>query len=308
MGLGARWRVARVATAGLAVTTVVGSGLVSGLAATTRLAAAATGGRVDVVAGFYPIAFAVQRVGGARVTVTNLTPVGVEPHDLELTTRERDRLEDADLVVVLGGGFQPAVEDVARRRDGATLVLLDRLRVEGRTQDPHVWLDPRLMRAIVDEISDALADVDPRGAARYRANAAALGTELDALDARYREGLADCDRRLVVTAHEAFGHLARAYDLRQEGLTGISPDAEPDPARLGELADLAREEGVTTIFTEDLVSARLARTLAREAGGLRVQVLHPLEGLTPRDLRRGADYVSVMDRNLVRLRRALGCR
>jgi zinc transport system substrate-binding protein len=95
--------------------------------------------------------------------------------------------------------------------------------------------------------------------------------------------------------------------LRQEGAAGLSPDEEPNPRRLGELADLVEEKGVTTIFTEQLVSPRIAETLAREAGGVKTAVLNPLEGLSADEVDRGDDYVTVMDRNLARLRAALGC-
>ena len=261
--------------------------------------------RVEVVAAFYPLAWAAEQVGGRRVAVVDLTPAGTEPHDLELTTDQRDRIEDADVVLVLGDGFQPSVEDAAEARDRGTVELLPRLRVDG--DDPHVWLDPMRMQQIVDETAAALTAADPAGAAAYARNAAATSAELVALDTRYREGLADCARNLLVTAHEAFGYLASAYGLRQVGVAGLAPDAEPDPKRLGELADLAERRGVTTVFAEELVSPRIARTLAREAGGLRVAVLNPLEGLTAAERRRGDDYLSVMDTNLARIRTGLGC-
>ncbi len=90
-------------------------------------------------------------------------------------------------------------------------------------------------------------------------------------------------------------------------MSGLAPDAEPSARRLGELADLARTKGVTTIFTEELVSPKVAQTLAREAGGLRTAVLNPLEGLTDREQARGDDYFGVMRSNLRKLQRALGC-
>jgi len=266
--------------------------------------------KVDVVAGFYPLAWAAERVGGKRVAVRNLTPAGTEPHDLELTTDQRDDIQDADVVLLLGEGFQSAVEDAAEARDSGTVELLRRLPIDHRAGklDPHVWLDPGLMRSIVDETAAALTKADPAGAATYARNAAAVSAELDALDTRFADGLADCDRNLVVTAHEAFGYLAAAYGLRQLGVSGLAPDVEPDPKRLGELADLVERKGVTTIFTEELVSPRIAQTLAREAGGLRTATLNPLEGLTAKEIARGDDYLSVMDTNLARLRAALGCR
>jgi zinc transport system substrate-binding protein len=279
------------------------AGVVVAVLATLAPAAAAATTKQQVVASFYPLAYAAERVGGSRVRVTNLTPAGVEPHDLELSTDQLDQLLDADLVVDLGGGFQPAVEQATEQRDGPTVTVLDDSAQSG---DPHVWLDPVRMSRIVTEVQRALTKIDPRGRETYRANADRFRAELAALDGRYRTGLADCRRRLIVTSHEAFGHLARRYDVRQEGVAGISPDAEPDPKRLADLADLVEREHVTVVFTEALVSPRIADTLAREAG-VRTETLDPLEGLTKRAQKRGENYVSVMDDNLNKLRAALGC-
>ena len=130
--------------------------------------------------------------------------------------------------------------------------------------------------------------------------------ELTTLDTRYRDALTHCQRTVIVTGHEAFGYLAKRYGLRQEGVAGLSPDAEPDAKRIAQLSDLVKRLGVTTVFTEDLVSPRIADTLAREAG-VKTETLNPLEGLTDRELGRGDGYVSVMDANLAKLRTALGC-
>ena len=264
-------------------------------------------GRTEVVASFFPLAEAAAQVGGRHVVVHNLTPPGTEPHDLELSTRSVDELDGADLAVVLGDDFQPAVEDAARRRDGATLVALDVVGGELRADDPHVWLDPARMVDIVDAVSARLARVDPSHAQTYRRRADRYTAALRSLDGEYRDGLAQCTRRLVVTSHDAFGYLASAFDLEQRSVSGLSPDAEPDARKLGELADLARSKGVTTVFSEEMVSPRVARTVAREAGGLRVATLNPLEGLSAREQRAGEDYVSVMRANLRALQRALDC-
>jgi zinc transport system substrate-binding protein len=290
--------VLRVRTAILS--TVIAGALVAGSAVVAPGVAGAAS-KQSVVASFYPIAWAVQQVGGPRVSVTNLTPAGAEPHDLELTPDQIDEVLDAKAVFELGQGFQPAVEDAAKQRDGATVQLLPQ-----GTKDPHIWLDPVRMAAIVRTVQRELTKVDPKGRAVYARNAGRVAGELDALNTRYRDGLAHCDRTVIVTAHEAFGHLARRYGLRQEGVAGLSPDAEPDAKRIAQLTDLVKRLGVTTIFTEELVSPRIADTLAREAG-VKTETMNPLEGLTDRELHGGADYVSVMDTNLTKLQAALGC-
>jgi zinc transport system substrate-binding protein len=240
--------------------------------------------------------------------VSNLTPAGAEPHDLELTPDQIDAVLDADLMLELGHNFQPAVEKSAAQRDGPTVKVLDRLAAaKSHSNDPHVWLDPVLMQALVTQVERALTKADPTHRAVYARNARAFRSELAALDVRYRDGLANCERKLIVTAHEAFGYLARRYGLRQEGVAGLSPDDEPDPNRIAQLTDLARREHATVVFTEELVSPRIADTLAREAG-VRTAVLNPLEGLTDRERRTGANYITVMDDNLRTLRSALGCK
>jgi zinc transport system substrate-binding protein len=270
-----------------------------------------------VVAAFYPVAYAAQRVGGDRVQVTNLTPAGAEPHDLELTPKQIDQILDADVVFDMGRRFQPAVEKAATERDGPTVTLLDRLPIRAGHKtvaegdptalDPHVWLDPVLMQHIVRTVQTALTKADPKGRAAYTRNADAFEQQLRELDQRYRTALADCAVHVIVTSHEAFGYLAKRYHLRQEGVAGLSPDAEPDARRLAQLTDLVERDHIKVVFTETLVSPRIADTLAREAG-VSTDVLDPLEGLTDSDIARGANYITVMNRNLAKLSHALDCK
>jgi zinc transport system substrate-binding protein len=162
------------------------------------------------------------------------------------------------------------------------------------------------MSAIVRQVAGLLTTVDPARASTYRSKAARYVARLDGVDARYRMGLASCARHEIVTSHEAFGWLAARYGLVQLGITGLNPEAEPTAAKLSELTDLVHRDHVTTVFTETLVSPRAAAALAREAG-VRTEVLDPIEGLTKSEESTGADYVSLMDANLVKLRTALGC-
>ena len=273
--------------------------------------------KVTVTAAFFPLAAAVAQVGGSLVKVTNLTPAGVEPHDIELNTQQAESVLDADLAVMVGNGFQPQVEDIAADRSGPTLNVLKALPInagdkkveegDATALDPHVWLDPVLYQSVVDAIASALSKVDPDHAADYTANAAAYNAKLATLNTEYETGLANCSRQLLVTAHEAFGWLTQRYGLIPEGIAGISPDAEPNPQRLADLTDLVEKKGVTTIYTEDLVSPKVSRTLAREAGGLKTATLNPLEGLTAKQIKAGATYISEMQDNLQAIQKGLGC-
>lgn len=268
------------------------------------------GDRQSVVAGFYPLAEAAERVGGSRVDVTNLTPPGGEPHEIELSPDDVDAMEDAAVILYLGQGFQPGVQEVAERAEGEAIDLLEGQdlmpAVEDGGGDPHVWLDPGRMLGIIDKVEEALSRADPERSSELRENAEDYRAEIQELDSDYRAGLSKCERDVIVTSHAAFGYLAERFGIEQHAISGISPEAEPDPARLDELADLVVEEGVTTIFTESLVSPEVAEALAREAGVV-TDVLNPLEGLTPEEIAAGETYASVMRTNLERLQLALGC-
>lgn len=250
-------------------------------------------GRGKVVASFYPLAWAAQQVEKpATRTVLNLTPPGVEPHDFELSPRDVETVLGAKLVVYVGGGFQPAIEKTITTRDGPSLDVLH------GSEDPHIWLDPVRFAGVVEAIARALDKP---------AAAAPTVKELMRLDSQYRRGLARCDRRTIVTTHAAFGRLAARYGLEDIALTGRSPEAEPSPRDLERVVREIRASRATTVFTEPLVSPRLAETVAREAG-VGVATLDPIEGLSAARLDAGEDYLSVMRANLAKLRKALGCR
>ncbi|HUR50513.1 MAG TPA: metal ABC transporter substrate-binding protein [Mycobacteriales bacterium] len=262
----------------------------------------ASGGRPHVVAGAYPFAWLAEKVGGPDVTVTDLVKPGVEPHDVELSPRQVGEVKEATLVVHLEG-FQPAVDDAVEGAHGYDLSsVVDQLSEgDARTRDPHVWLDPVLMQRMAEGIAGRLASADPAHAAGYRARAAALGRTLFALDASIRTTLSGCASQDVVTSHAAFAYFAARYHLVQRGISGLSPDADPSPKRLAEVAGFARTHHVTTIFFESLVSPKLARTVASEVGA-RTAVLDPIESVRGSD-----DYLVVMRRNADTLRTALRC-
>ena len=249
------------------------------------------------MASFYPLAFAAEQVGGPGLNVENLTPPGAEPHDLELSPIDAAALRDARLVLLLGHGFQPQLEDAAGGGDNV-LRLLDTPGLDVLPNgDPHVWLDPLRYARIVMRIGEALG--------REQA-AAQLVSRLRELDAEYRSGLADCARHEIVTSHEAFAYLAQRYGLEQIPITGLSPEAEPQPADLAHVVQLVEERGVTTIYYETLVSPRIAETVARETGAT-TAVLDPIEGLTKDEIAAGDDYFTRMRANLRALEEGLGC-
>ncbi|WP_377643253.1 metal ABC transporter substrate-binding protein [Oryzobacter terrae] len=292
--------------------------------------ASATGSGAEadltVTAAFYPLQWASERVGGEHVAVSGLTKPGAEPHDLELTPKAVAGLASSDVVVYLKG-FQPAVDDAVAAQGGQagfdvspeadlTIAASDdghdhagesegehAEHAEG-APDAHFWLDPVRLQSVVTAIGERFAGADPAHAATYRANASALVADLETLDGEFEAGLATCRSDELVTGHAAFAYLADRYGLSQEGIAGITPDAEPDAATLRDLAAHVREHGVRTVYSETLVDPALADTLARETGA-KVAVLDPLEGLT--DASKGSDYLEVMRSNLATLKDGQEC-
>jgi zinc transport system substrate-binding protein len=284
-------------------------------------AATRTRGELTIVTAFYPLQFVAQRVAGAHAAVSNLTQPGAEPHDVELTPRQVASLTTANMVLY-EKGFQPAVDEAVRQSenpqviDTTTIVPLQPLTVsddldheswtanDHTALDPHVWLDPTSLIRITRVVENRLSIIDADHADDYAHNAAILNKELRGLDRSFRGGLSHCIRTEFITTHAAFGYLARRYHLTQIPITGLNPDTEPSPAGIAEVQRLAKDHGLTTIFSETLVSPAVAEAIAGDLG-LVTDVLDPIEGITNES--RGHDYLSVMSANLAALRKAGGC-
>jgi zinc transport system substrate-binding protein len=277
------------------------------------LASGCTAGsdRRTVVASFYPLAFAAERIAGPGWEVIDLTPPGAEAHDVELSAEDRAALERADVVVYLGNiGFQPQVEDALSEGSGRVVALADQLlhSPDGNVPpgaDPHLWLDPGAMVTTASLISNALSAEDAGGRLDYRRRADALRRELRVLEERYGRvlNLSRCEHRTVVASHEAFNYMVGRYGFDQFGLSGLTPEGEPTHDRLVEARRLIEEGKAGAVFYEQGEdSERIARSVADDAGvpALPLSTLEsqPAEG----------DYLTVMRDNLKSLREGLGCR
>lgn len=292
--------------------------LVAGLLATSLTACtgdAAGQDRPTVATSFYPLEYVAERVAGEHATVINLTPPGVEPHDLSLSVKATAQLTDADLAVHFSG-FQPAVDEaiasaelaqsvdaaeVLGNRPGADSTSRPVTLLEG---DPHFWLDPRALAEVARAVRDRLVEIAPEHRDDLEENWAELEADLLQLDGRTAMALDDCRRRTVVSSHDAFGYFGYRYDLEFLSINGLTPEAEPSPAHLRQLQDLIRSEGITTVFSETLASPQLADTLADDLG-LRTAVLDPVEGLS--DETADEDYLSIMESNVEALVEANDC-
>lgn len=262
--------------------------------------------RLVVVVSAGPVAELATRIGGPDVTVINLTALGESPHELELTPRDRDELEHADLAIVVGGGFQPEVEQAAHRREGPTLDAFEQLklgdpaRAVGPTDD-HIWMDPRNMASMASAVGEAFAALEPGDAAGYRTRARELVDEVGALDRGIEYGLSACQRRVFVAQHDGFGWFAARYSM-----TVLVLDADDDGAADQPVLDAIADGSVSAIFIDPLDPSPLADDLAVEDELERIQ-LDPFDGLTPGESVEGATYTSILTNDLDALRSNLDC-
>jgi zinc transport system substrate-binding protein len=282
------------------------------------------GGKLDVVASFYPLEFIARTVGGDAVHVTTLTAPGVEPHDLELTPKQVGAIASAKLVVY-EKDLQPAVDEAVEQNAkdaGFDVAPAAQLEATGadfeehgdgavapaahkdNALDPHFWLDPVRYAQVIKAVEEKLAAVDSANAQGYHERAKALLDQVGKLDTEYKTGLASCTLTTFVTSHEAFAYLAKRYGLTMIGIAGFTPDAEPSPARIKEVQDIVKAQHVTTIFYEELVSPKVADTIANDVG-VQTAVLSPIEGLS--DANSKETYLTLMQENLQELKKANSC-
>ena len=163
--------------------------------------------------------------------------------------------------------------------------------------DPHTWLSIKNAKKEMKNIKDALVKEDPENADYYEKNYQTYAKKFDELDKKYEDTLSPIENKSIIVAHEAFGYLCDEYDIKQVGIEGLTPDSEPDPARMTEIIKFAKDNNIKTIFFEELVSPKVAKTIAKEINA-NTAVLNPLEGLSDEDIKNGEDYFSVMEKNL----------
>lgn len=285
---------------------------------------------IKVMASFYLMADFAQKIGGEYVTVTNMVPPGLEPHDWEPSASDITSLERADVLVYNGADMEHWVDKVLSTLENKDLIQVktsegielleghshshddeddhdedDHDEEEGEhAHDPHVWLNPLNVKTQLSNIKQAFAKADPDHADVYEQNYQRWAAELDALDKEFRETITPLPRKEIIVAHQAFGYLCQAYGLTQVPIEGVYADSEPDPARMAEILRFAKEHDVQVIFFEQTASDKVAKTIADQLG-VRTDVLTPIESLSDQQVADGMDYISVMRQNLKALSGAL---
>lgn len=276
-------------------------------------------GKIRITTSFYTMYDFAKKIGGDKVEVINLVPAGTEPHDWEPSTKDLIEMEKSDIFIYNGAGMEQWVDDVLESLDTEELTSVEASKgikllkdqdahehdhEHNSENDPHVWLDPQNAKYEMNKIKKALIKVDAENKDYYEANYKRYAKECDKLDTLYKEETSKLTKKELIVAHEAFGYLCHAYGLEQMGIEGLSADDEPDPKQMSEVIRFAKEHQVKTIFFEELVSPKVAKTIAKETGA-NAKMLNPLEGLSNKKIKAGEDYFSVMKQNLAAIKEAL---
>lgn len=255
---------------------------------------------------FYPIYDFVNKIGKDMVEASTIVPAGIEPHDFEPTPKQIIDLQDSDVIFINGAGFEKWIERVqgANTVDLSTSLAIEKT---DSVPDPHIWLDPIIVKNISAVILDTLIKIDPQNSDYYEKNQMEFSSSLDKLNSDIVRNLTDCRLDDFIAFHDAFSYFAKRYELTQHSVEGLAPEADVDPQRVSDTINLARQLNVSVIFAEETVDPRLSNTIANEING-QVLILNPIEVLSQQELENGEDYFSKMYENVENLKVALGCR
>ncbi|MBF0216862.1 MAG: zinc ABC transporter substrate-binding protein [Candidatus Omnitrophica bacterium] len=281
----------------------------------------AAGEKVEIVATIFPVYDIAKAVGGARVNVSLLLPPGVEAHAFDPSPRDMVRVNKADMFVYTSRHMEPWAEDIIKGLTNTNISVVDTsVGIEfmsalgagalgGRAGglDPHIWLDPDNASKMADNIAKAMLAKDPAGKDMYTGNARAYKEKLMDLDRRTREMLARCENKTIIYGgHFAFGYFAKRYGLDHVSpYSGFSPDAEPTPKAIAGIIDKIRATGAKYVFFEELLDPKMARSIAGETGA-KIELLSAGHNVTKNELEQGVTFFDIMERNMEKLKSALG--
>ena len=284
----------------------------------------------SVITTIFPLTEFAQAVGGDRVKVTQLLPPGAEAHTWEPKPSDIVKLSRADVFICIGAEMEPWVSGILKTIENQKLIIIEAsqglslLRADqadaggekhhhsnesthGRF-DPHFWLNFDYDQKIVDKIAGVLSKRSPAGSGYYRKNAEAYKAKLRDLDLRYRKELGKCNsKEIILGSHAAFAYLARQYGLTQIPLYGISRNADPTPKKMAEVIACAKKYRARAIYYEELVSDKLAKTIAQEVGA-KILVLNPGANLTKKQIETKVTFLALMEQNLENLKYGLACK
>ena len=260
---------------------------------------------VVVVSGYVPYTLTNQLAQGS-VNLIMLLPPGAEPHAFEPTPGVLVSLKKADAFIYVSDELEPWAKDLAKAAAPRSRVvqLANGLLPE---QDPHVWMNIKQTEQMAREIETVLEQINPGQKLMYVENLKKFNAQAQTLARDFAHALATCKSRQVVhIGHLAFKNLADEYGLTLRTLGGTSHQGEHSAKQVAALVAQIKQASIPFIFSEEMLSSRLAQTVAQETGA-QVLLLTPVEQVSKRDFQSGVTYEALMRRNLDSLKRGLQC-
>ena len=261
--------------------------------------------KLQVISSFNPLYEFSRIVGQENIDSFLLVPIGVEPHDWEPTVKDVQKMQNADLIIINGIGFENWVDDLEETGYSGMIVdtsegILIKTHKEPNHDegDPHIWLNPVYAKIQVQNIAIAFSNSDPANDQYYQSNAAKYIKELDLLDSKIRTELSNCKNDFIAF-HDAFSYFADEYNLNQHTIISSNdPHGEATAKTLENIISTAKKLNVNVIFAEENVDTRTSEIIANEIDG-KVLILSPLEVVSD------GTYISRMNENLENLKEAL---
>lgn len=286
--------------------------------------------KIKIYTTIFPLQDFSEKIGGKFVEVENIVPAGADAHSFEPTTKTMVKIAEGDAFIYLGTGiegFADAVISAVKNEDTAIVKASEGIHLieapessedeeehEGEDEeehagedsdvDPHVWLDPGRSVQLAENIKNALIKIDPSQQEYFEKNYQALKDNLETVDSKFESMAKESQNKTFIVAHSAYGYWEDAYGLKQIGISGLSPSAEPSQKQLEEIIKTAENAEMDYILFEQNVENRVAEVIKRELGA-ETLTLHNLESLTEEDIQNNEDYISLMNKNIETLKQAL---
>lgn len=259
----------------------------------------ASSDKIKVYTSIYPMYDFAKKISGDKADVYNMTSAGSEPHDFEITSKDMADLTKANLFIYNGGGMEHWVDTVKDSIKELKYIEASS-GIDNEGLDPHFWLSPINAKKQMENIKNALSEIDSQNSDYYNSNYNFYAEKLDELDNKFKEALSNIKNTNLVVTHPAFGHFCKEYSLNQ---AAIARD-EADPKAMSDTITFIKNNNIKAIFYEDFSSSKLVDSIANETG-VNVLTLNPIESLSEEYIKNGEDYFSIMEKNLISLTNGL---
>lgn len=253
----------------------------------------------------YPLAYAIDEIGGNDVTVESIYPNEVDAHHYEPSSKQITEIASGVAFIYLGGAMETSADKIKSALEGQDIEMvniseqIDIFETHDGQVDPHVWLDPERMISIGETIKETLISIAPDQQADFEKNFETFSENMQALDEAYTNTLDNAQNKKILAVHPAYGYWEAKYGIEQLKVARIGE--EPSQKELAEITKEAKANDISAVVFENNHQSKLGEMLIDELDAQKVEI-HTLETRTDQDVKNKADYLSIMEDNLETLK------